>query len=47
MSNYVDDFKMAGKANEVDKTWITLRKKLDLERPIPVDGNVYWGCGQH
>ena len=47
LSIYVDDFKMAGKANEVDKMWITLGSRLDLEPPVPVGGNVYLGCGQH
>ena len=46
LSIYVDDFKMAGKAKAVDKMWITLGKKLDLEPAVPVGQNTYLGCGQ-
>ena len=46
LSIYVEDFELAGKAKEVDKMWIILCSKFDLEPPIPWDGNVYPGCVQ-
>ena len=46
LSVYVDDFKMAGKKEKFAPMWATLRKKIDLEPPVPMDGNVYLGCIQ-
>ena len=37
---------MAGKAANMDKMWKRLAKNMDLEPPVPLDGNVYLGCGQ-
>ena len=37
---------MAGKKENLRKMWDTLGKKLDLEPPTSMDGNVYLGCGQ-
>ena len=46
LSVYVDDFKMAGKKENLAKMWSTLGKDLDLEKPVSLDENVYLGCGQ-
>ena len=46
LSIYVDDFKMAGNASALPKMWARLQKKIDLEPPVKMDGNVYLGCGQ-
>ena len=46
LSVYVDDFKMAGNAKNLKTMWQRLSKSLDLEPPVPLDGNVYLGCGQ-
>ena len=46
LSVYVDDFKMAGKEDNLPKMWKILRKTLDLGPPVPMEGNVYLGCGQ-
>ena len=46
LSVYVDDFKMAGKAGNLDKMWKQLGKDLDLEPPVPLNENVYLGCAQ-
>ena len=46
LSVYVDDFKMAGKAENLPKMWEQLGKKLILDPPTPLHHNVYLGCGQ-
>ena len=47
MSCYVDDYKMAGKKENIAPMWESLRKEgIDLEPPVPLSQNVYLGCGQ-
>ena len=43
LSIYVDDFKMAGNKNNLKSMWKQLTTKLDLEEPVPLNGNVYLG----
>ena len=47
LSVYVDDFKMAGRAENVPNMWAILNKRLDLEPPVPLSGNTYLGCHQN
>ena len=47
LSVYVDDFKMAGKAEALEPMWKRIGKLLDLEPPTPLTSNVYLGCGQN
>ena len=47
LSVYVDDFKMAGKTENIGPMRKKLAEKLDLEPPTPLDGNVYLGCKQN
>jgi hypothetical protein len=50
---YVDDFKMSGGADALPKMWVKLQEgtidapKLDLEPPVPLNGNGHLGCMQH
>ena len=47
LSVYVDDFKMAGKKENIKPMWKDLMDAgLDLEPPTPLNGGVYLGCGQ-
>ena len=46
LSVYVDDFKMSGNAENLKPMWKTLGEKIDLEPSVPLNGNVYLGCGQ-
>ena len=46
LSIYVDDFQMAGKEASLEPMWKKLGEKLELEPAVPMDGNVYLGCGQ-
>ena len=46
LSIYVDDLKLAGKAKNLSGAWAELRKYMDLEPPVPLNTNVYLGCGQ-
>ena len=47
LSCYVDDYKMAGKKENIAPMWDSLRKEgIDIEPPVPVNQNVYLGCGQ-
>ena len=46
LSVYVDDFKMSGNKANIKDMWKSLGQKIDLEPPVPLDGNVYLGCGQ-
>ena len=49
LSIYVDDFKMAGRKENIKPMWDLLSNKewgLDLETPVPVYENVYLGNAQ-
>ena len=43
LSVYVDDFKLAGPAKNLEKGWGMLRSNLDLDPPTPL--GTYLGCG--
>ena len=43
---YVDDFKMVGKRENLPKMWELLRKDVDLEPETEISQNVYLGCNQ-
>ena len=43
---YVDDFHMAGKADNLAPMWEKLGKVIDLDEPVSFDGNTYLGCQQ-
>ena len=47
LSVYVDDFKMAGNAHNIQAMWKTLAKDINLEPPVPFSDNVYLGVHQH
>ena len=47
LSVYVDDFKMAGSKQHLKAMWEEVGKKLEMDPPEPVHGNVYLGCSQH
>ena len=38
---------MAGPKHNLKNMWTKTSLSLDLEPPVPLDGNVYLGCGQH
>ena len=42
LSIYVDDFKMSGPIENMEKGWALLRSKIDMEDPTPV--GLYLGC---
>ena len=47
LSAYVDDYKMAGKKENIAPMWATLRKAgLELEDAVSLKSNVYLGCAQ-
>ena len=47
LSSYVDDYRVAGKNASVPKMWKILKEEgLDLEPPVPLNSNIYLGCGQ-
>ena len=46
LSVYVDDFKMAGKKENLAPMWTALRKRLELDPETPMNNSVYLGCGQ-
>ena len=47
LSAYVDDYKMAGKKENIAPMWTTLRKNgLELEESVSLKSNVYLGCAQ-
>ena len=46
LSVYVDDFKMAGKTENLGPTWKFLMKDVDLEAPTSFLDHVYLGCTQ-
>ena len=43
---YVDDFKLAGKTENIEPTWKILMKDVDLEEPTSFLDHVYLGCTQ-
>ena len=47
LSVYVDDFKMAGKENNVKAMWPKIREHLDLDPAEEFNESVYLGCGQN
>ena len=47
LSAYVDDYKMAGRAENIGPMWAAMKASgLDLEPSVPLCKNVYLGCGQ-
>ena len=46
LSVYVDDFKMAGKAENLARAWGDLGKHLDIDPPCELHKNVYLGSAQ-
>ena len=46
LSVYVDDFKMAGKKENMTNMWQELSKELELDPPSKLVDNIYLGCGQ-
>ena len=47
LSVYVDYYKMAGKASNLQPMWARLRKHLELEDSVPLHNTVYLGCQQY
>ena len=47
LSVYVDDFKLAGKRENLAPTWAALRKHIDFDDPVKMTENTYLGCSQH
>ena len=43
---YVDDFHMAGNQKNMSNIWERLRTDMQLDPPVPFDGNKYLGCTQ-
>ena len=46
LSVYVDDFKLAGKKQNIDPMWKVLMKEVDLGEPTSFLDHVYLGCIQ-
>ena len=47
LSAYVDDYKMAGKTENIGPMWATVRKNgSELEESVSLKSNVYLGCAQ-
>ena len=46
LSVYVDDFKMAGKTENLAPMWKELNKRIELDPPVPLNGTTYLGCTQ-
>ena len=46
LSVYVDDFKMAGKAENLSFMWKELGKRIELDPPTPIEGGTYLGIEQ-
>ena len=46
LSVYVDDFKLAGKNQNLDPMWKVLNKEVDLGEPTSFLDHVYLGCTQ-
>ena len=47
LSVYVDDFKMAGRADNLEGLWKDISTQIDLDPPSPMNHQVYLGCNQH
>ena len=47
LSVYVDDYKMAGNAENVKTMWEKLRTKIDLDDDLPLHDTVYLGNKQY
>ena len=47
MSVYVDDYKLAGKTENLEPMWSSLSKDLDLEPFVPLHGSIYLGNKQY
>ncbi len=47
LSIYVDDFKMAGKAENIGPMWKKIGALIDLDPPVPLHGTTYLGCTQY
>ena len=43
---YVDDFHMAGRAENLAPMWAKLRKTMDIDEAVPFHNNTYLGCTQ-
>ena len=46
LSVYVDDIKLAGKKQNLDRMWKVLNKQVDLGEPTSFLDHVYLGCTQ-
>ena len=46
LSVYVDDFKMAGRKENLAPMWSKIRKVLELDDPVPFDNSKYLGMTQ-
>ena len=46
LSVYVDDFKLAGKKQNIDPVWKVLIKEVDLGEPTSFLDHVFFGCTQ-
>ena len=46
LSVYVDDIKLAGKKQNIDRMWKVLNKEVDLGEPTSFLDHVYLGCIQ-
>ena len=46
LSVYVDDIKLAGKKQNIDRMWKVLNKEVDLGEPTSFLDHVYVGCTQ-
>ena len=47
LSIYVDDFKMAGRAENLKPMWEKIGKLIELEDPTPFHQSNYLGCQQY
>ena len=47
LSVYVDDFKMAGKTENLAPMWKELNKRIELDPPVPLNGTTYLVCTQY
>ena len=43
---YVDDFKMSGPADKLDRGWELIEKGLNIDPPNDINGQTYLGCRQ-
>ena len=44
---YVDDFHLAGRKKNLPEVWRLLKEEIDLDPPVPFNGNTYLGCLQN